>query len=367
MIYGIRQTVFASAAVLVIIVCVQIRRFLARRRFAQDHGCEPVVGRLNKDPFLGLDTIPKSIRWRKQHKLLERGCEYYALYGNTFRVQELLKSAILTVEPENIKTILSIKFNDYGISHRLEAFGPLLGRGIFDTDGDHWAASRALIRPSFTRDQLADLTTFEALIQDLFALLPRDGKTVVDLQELFFRYTIDSTTEFLFGKSVGTLKQAGQGPDFAEAFSYSQRNILVRAMLGPLNALYGDAKAEECNRMCREFAQSFVDEAYRTVETQKANRDAPRAETDRQKRVFSHELASRTTDRRRVLDELMNVLLAGRDTTASLLSNLFFMLARNPAIWDKIRKEVAILKGRAPTYEQLRSLKYVEYCVKECI
>jgi cytochrome P450 len=87
---------------------------------------------------------------------------------------------------------------------------------------------------------------------------------------------------------------------------------------------------------------------------------------DRKKRIFSHELALRTSDRRRVLDELMNVLLAGRDTTASLLSNLFFMLARNHAIWDKLRSETAFLQGRAPTYEELRNLKYVEYCINEC-
>ncbi|RMJ25140.1 Cytochrome p450 [Aspergillus sp. HF37] len=55
------------------------------------------------------------------------------------------------------------------------------------------------------------------------------------------------------------------------------------------------------------------------------------------KHIFSHELASRTSDKRRILDELMNVLLAGRDTTGSLLGNLFFMLAKNPVIWEKLR------------------------------
>jgi len=53
---------------------------------------------------------------------------------------------------------------------------------------------------------------------------------------------------------------------------------------------------------------------------------------NQKKHIFSQELASRTSDKIRVLDELMNVLLAGRDTTASLLSNLFFSLAKNPAI-----------------------------------
>lgn len=62
----------------------------------------------------------------------------------------------------------------------------------------------------------------------------------------------------------------------------------------------------------------------------------------------------------------MNVLVAGRDTTASLLGNLFFVLAKKPEIWEKLRAEVACLQGRTPTYDELRSLRYVQCCVNEC-
>ncbi|PKX96022.1 cytochrome P450 [Aspergillus novofumigatus IBT 16806] len=342
-------------AALVTATCISIKRFLIRRQFARKHGCQPVARSFSKDPFLGLDTIPETIRALRQHKILERSVQLFRLYGNTFTVKELQKRAILTIEPENIKTILSLKFNDYGLSHRLEPFKPLLGEGIFDTDGAHWASSRALIRPSFTRDQVADLTALEDLMQDLFALLPRDGETVVDLQELFFRYTIDSATEFLFGESVGTLKKTQSELGFAHAFHYAQKAIITRGMLGPLAVFYRDQKADECNRVCREFVQRFVDEAFHAVETK------------RQKRIFSHELAARTSYKRRVLDELMNVLLAGRDTTASLLSNLFFMLAKKPDIWDKLRAEVACLQGRTPTYDELRGLRYVQCCINESL
>ncbi|KAF4167585.1 hypothetical protein CNMCM6936_004849 [Aspergillus lentulus] len=351
-------------AALVTIACISVRRFLARRQFARKHGCKPVARSFSKDPFLGLDTIRETIRALRQHKILERSVELFRTYGNTFTVKELQKRAILTIEPENIKTILSLNFNDYGLSHRLQPFKPLLGEGIFDTDGAHWAASRALIRPSFARDQVADLTSLEDLIQDLFALLPRDGKTVVDLQELFFRYTIDSATEFLFGQSVRTLKKTQSELEFAHAFHYAQKAIITRGMLGSLAVFYRDRTADECNRVCRELVQRFVDEAFNAVENKGEKKQV---ETGRQKRIFSHELAARTSDKQRVLDELMNVLLAGRDTTASLLSNLFFMLAKKPGIWDKLRREVAGLQGRAPTYEELRSLRYVQCCINESL
>ncbi|GFN17139.1 hypothetical protein AtubIFM55763_002968 [Aspergillus tubingensis] len=338
------------------------RRYLKRRQFARQHGCQPVARSFSKDPFLGLDTILGTMRTRKEHRILERGCNLFRTLGNTFTVKELGRSAIVTIEPENIKTVLSLNFNDYSLKHRYEAMKPLLGEGIFNTDGHHWATSRALIRPSFAREQVTDLRLLEELIQDLFASLPRDGSTV-DLQELFFRYTIDSATEFLFGQSVGALKEGHSEAGFAEAFHYAQMAIPMRGMLGPLGVIFCDRKAEECNRICRDFVQRFVDEAVYTAATRKED-ESP--ETKR-RYIFSHELASRTSDKQRILDELMNVLLAGRDTTASLLGNMFFVLAKNPAIWAKLRAEVETLQNRPPTYEELRGLKYVQCCVNESL
>lgn len=82
--------------------------------------------------------------------------------------------------------------------------------------------------------------------------------------------------------------------------------------------------------------------------------------------VFLYEMAKETQDRIQLRNELLNVLLAGRDTTASLLSNTFFVLARRPDIWAKLKAEVDTLGGVAPTYETLRGMKYIKYLLNEC-
>ncbi|OAQ96056.1 hypothetical protein LLEC1_04623 [Akanthomyces lecanii] len=285
--------------------------------------------------------------------MLEQSTRIFGAYGNTLKLKELHRNIILTMEPENIKTILSLRFSDFGIGHRLAAFKSLLGEGTFDTDGDHWASSRALVRPSFTRDQLAELSSLEDLFQDLVALLPRDGQTVVDLQPLFFFCTLDSATGFLFGQ--------------AERLRASLSGRPEGNTLGWLSVLYRDHKATEGTRICRDFAARLVDEAFEAVKAgEKQPLQHEQGDLRRQKYVLTHELASRTSDRQRVLDEPMNVLLAGRDTTASLLSNMFFVLAQNPAIWEKLRREVSDLGRRPPTYEELRGLDYVQCCLNEC-
>lgn len=361
---SLRQLGLVTATLLLAaFVLIRVHRLLAQRRLARQKGCRPISGSVGGSYFFGLDVICSQIHAAREHKLLQESAERFLVLGNTFESKVLLRHSITTIEPENIKTILSLNFEDYGVSHRQPLFKPLLGTGIINTDGKDWAVSRSLIKPSFSRDQVADLTVFESLMPDLFALIPGDGSTTVDLQDLFFCYTIDSATDLLFGESAGSLKQVlQQGTTFAEAFNYAQEAIRMRSVLGPLNWVYRDLKARQCNEICRDFVVQFVNKAILITQSQ----DVEIADGKRQKYVLSNELARRTSDKLRILDELMNVLIAGRDTTASLLSNMFFMLAKNPAIWAKLRAEVANLNNQLPTYEALRKLRYLRCCINEC-
>lgn len=225
-----------------------------------------------------------------------------------------------------------------------------------------------MIRPNFTREQVADLEAFERHIQDLFSIIPRDGSTV-DLQELFFRFTIDSATEFLFGRSVNSLRTTTEGgpseATFAEAFNVAQHSVTMRARLGILRNVYKDKEGAEAIRICHEFVDQFVDEALRYRE--KLDIEKKEGLRTEEKYVFLYELAKETKDKRRLRDELMNVLLAGRDTTASLLSNLWFVLAKRPDVFAKLRREIQeTLHGELPKYEQLKNMKYLKYCLNEC-
>ena len=76
-----------------------------------------------------------------------------------------------------------------------------------------------MLRPNFARSQVADLDAFETHIAHLIDAIPRDGSTV-DLQDLFFSLTMDSATEFLFGKSTNTLTpglEAHSASEFVKA------------------------------------------------------------------------------------------------------------------------------------------------------
>lgn len=305
----------------------------------------------------------------KKHIMLDENKKRFERLGHTFHTRQAIQPVIATREPENIKTILSLKFKDYSFGNRTKAFGPLLGHGIFNADGERWANSRHLLRPNFVRDQVADLEAFERHFKLMLKHIPKDGSTV-DLQELFFQITIDTATEFLFNHSTNTLRMIGQQDEsnedviFGKMFNFAQDDVVTRIRLGPLNRFRNNAKGEEAIRICHEYIEKFVDDAIRYKQEQDEEMKAGSQRDERY--VFIHELAKQTTDRKRLRDELVNILLAGRDTTASLLSNMFFEIAKQPEIYAKLRAEVAFLNGRTPTYEELRNLKYLKWCLNEC-
>ena len=76
-------------------------------------------------------------------------------------------------------------------------------------------------------------------------------------------------------------------------------------------------------------------------------------------------LAKAINDKKQLLNELLTISLAGRGTTASLLSILFFTPAKKPDIWQRLKAEVDHLKDDIPNYEQLKEMRYTNHCSNE--
>lgn len=225
---------------------------------------------------------------------------------------------------------------------------------------------QALVRPSFTRTQVADLDTFESHVSHLISKIPRDRSTV-DLQKLFFQLTLDSATEFLFGESVNSLGST-EGSDqhrFGTAFDYAQSKVTRRDRFEAMGSLFFET---EFDRSCK-FVHAFVDRIiYRALEETKSYDPEKGDQFEESGRyVFLTEIAKRNRDPKQLRDELLNILLAGRDTTASLLSHTFHVLARRPDIFKKLKAEVDELGGKNPDYETLKAMKYLKYLLTESL
>ena len=84
------------------------------------------------------------------------------------------------------------------------------------------------------------------------------------------------------------------------------------------------------------------------------------------RRKFLDELVLATQDKTELRSELLNNLMAARDTTASTLTNVFFDLSKRPAVWQKLQSEIHDkLNGAKPSYSQLQDLPYLSAVLNE--
>ncbi|KAJ5291605.1 n-alkane-inducible cytochrome P450 [Penicillium angulare] len=334
------------------------------RIFARKNGCFETKTTM-PSYFFGFDHLWKLLKAYGENESMEFAQRWHNEFGNTFNLPfGVGRTVVRTCDPKNVQAILATKFNDFEIAVRQKPFGPLLGNGIFVSDGKAWEHSRALLRPNFVRNQISDIAVYEKHVSQLIKHIPLDGSTV-DLQDLFLRMTIDSATEFLFGQSTDTLgngKSKTGNSSFAENFSISQAKSLTRLLLGPFVVFHRDSEFVKASEESRKYVRRIVEETLEQRALQ-----AEKGSLEGESYVFLHELAKRTQDEKMLTDQLLNILLAGRDTTAALLSITFFTMAKREDVWSKLRTEVLKLEGRQPSFEDLKSMTYLQWVMNEIL
>ena len=188
---------------------------MALRRKRKAHGCQAVVRTPGWDPILGIDFLLQRTRNVKKHTWLAFTSQHFQSLGrNTCLLNILGKKVIFTIDPDILKAVHQTNFKSWGITpNRRARVVPFIGEGIFTNDGAHWQQSRRLLRPSFDRSRMVDVTTLERHMQELIQAVPTDGSTV-DLRRLFHRFTMNSATGLLFGNEAGFVF----GDEFETAF-----------------------------------------------------------------------------------------------------------------------------------------------------
>ena len=119
---------------LLVVVSWYIGKAVRVARFKTQHGCQPIYNRLPQfERIVGVDLYRTQIGASKDGRILELAQGRYDKYGKTWSARMMGQTYVNTIDIENIKTILASNFKDFGLGQRQEAFGAMLGRGIFTT------------------------------------------------------------------------------------------------------------------------------------------------------------------------------------------------------------------------------------------
>ncbi|KAG6261874.1 hypothetical protein E4U47_008086 [Claviceps purpurea] len=331
-------------------------------------------------PF-GLDIIYRSVQALQTNATMDiwRG---FFLGGRrncaTVEARIINERVVFTVDPNNIKAILASQFSDYGKGKAFhDEWHEFLGDSIFATDGASWQNSRQMLRPLFTKDRVSDLQCFETHMETLFRAIANGGALegenqpvdmkkvngqVLDIADLFYRYTLDVATDFLLGADVKSMSNPKQ--EFAEAFNNVQRFHNLTSRARSLRHLIPKFKYRSDLRIINDFLGRFIEMTLRMTPEEVESKD-----TSDKGYTFLHRLALFTRDRKIIRDQVVAVLLAGRDTTAGTLSWAIYELARHPECLAKMRREILEIVGPAkpPTYEHLKNMPYLKAVINETL
>lgn len=123
-------------------LCHAIHFRYRRLLFQKKHPCVEARRMPQGLDILGLGVTLGRTKAALKHRVLSREIESHQTYGRTYSFLSGGRTVIRTIEPDNVKTILATKFEDYNLGEaRMRFMGPLLGKGIFTADGKDWNVS----------------------------------------------------------------------------------------------------------------------------------------------------------------------------------------------------------------------------------
>lgn len=201
-----------------------------------------------------------------------------------------------------------------------------------------------------------------------------DGWTnIVDLQPLFLKMTLELMTEFLYGHlplQIGQRTDAPSKEEFGYHFDAGKGYLGTRLALGKWHWLVrSSAFSRHCENV-HQYAEYFVRAKLQHGLPKPALKEPFQEPATKGKFVLLDELAKHTNNALEIRSETLNVLSAGRDTTASLLSWIFYFLSRYPRVFDQLRETVLAEIGNDASnidFAKLRSCQYLQHCINEAL
>ncbi|OVA03596.1 Cytochrome P450 [Macleaya cordata] len=268
--------------------------------------------------------------------------------------------------------MLKTRFDNYPKGKTFSTIlGDLLGRGIFNVDGETWKFQRKMASLELgslsIRSYAFEIVTNEIhhrLIPLLSSVSGKDEENgILDLQDVFRRFAFDNICRFSFGLDPGCLELSLPMSEFAVAFDLASKLSAERALcLSPL--------IWKIKRLFNLGSEKKLKEAIKMV-------NVLADEVIRKKRTMgfaSHQdLLSRfmgtVNDDTYLRDIVISFLLAGRDTVAAALTSFFWLLANHPEVESSILDESNRVMGpsqeKLASFEQMRDMPYLQAALYE--
>jgi cytochrome P450 len=274
----------------------------------------------------------------------------------------ILGKVLMVNSPEGVRRILLDNVANYPKNDlEIEFFSAMFGEGLLSAPGPKWRVHRKVMAPSFgtrTVDSYAPAMIDSTLaFSRQWEALPNTAE--IDIAEEMKVLTLKIICRTMFSTDADELAGLARG-----ALEFTQSSL----EFGLLDVLpiIGPRRIKRTVDAIRAQFKSMDAAIYRLIsEREKIRDEAP-------KDFLTRLVAAKDPDddaglsASEVRDEVITIFMAGHETTAVTMTWVWYLLSQHPAEEAKLHEELdAVLRGRAPTVEDLPNLAYTRKIIEE--
>ena len=280
-------------------------------------------------------------------------------YGDAVRMAIGPKTLYFFNHPDLAKHVLADNAANYHKGIGLIQAKRALGDGLLTSEGELWREQRRTIQPAFARKRIAAQAPIVAKeAADLVGRLrARAGSGLVNVTEEMTGFTLGVLGRTLLDTDLSAFDAVGRS--FEAVQDQAMFEMVSLSMVPTWVPLPKQVRFRRARRHLETVVRTLV-----------RDRGAAPAGDDVLSRLIlsAGAEADAAVGDRRLRDELITLLLAGHETTASTLSWTLHLVGENPEVADRLRDEAdTVLGDRLPEFEDLHRLTYTGMVVSEAM
>jgi enediyne biosynthesis protein E7 len=280
---------------------------------------------------------------------LERMVELFARHGDTYRVFVPARKSYTYVihHPDDVKRVLLSNHRNYTKGLGLDRVKILLGKGIMTSEGGLWKRQRYMMQPLFHRRVITGFAKLiaaanERRIASWDALAARGEP--VNLTDEMSDLTLEIVLRSIFGRDLDRLTEQLGGNPFEVVTREQSRDLQFAYKFRSLTKLVAQLIARR---------RAEPEEHFDYVAMLMAARDKESGEP---------------MGERELIDEVMTLIVAGHETTASGLNWTWYLLSQHPEAEARLHAELdAAPQMAAPSLAEMEALSYTGQVVNEAL
>ncbi|MQL78749.1 hypothetical protein Taro_011194 [Colocasia esculenta] len=330
-------------------------------------------------------------------------------YGPVYRLAAGPRDFVVVSDPAVAKHVLR-NYGKYAKGLVSEVSEFLFGSGFAIAEGQLWTVRRRAVVPALHKKYLSVMVdkVFCKCALRLVEKLKADALSgaPVNMEEKFSQLTLDVIGISLFNYNFDSLtsdspvieavytalKEAeARSTDILPYWKADYQNtlFLIRLSIQFLcRVIPRQIKAEKAVSLIRRTVEELITKCKEIVEAEGEKIDEEDYVNETDPSILRFLLASREeVSSTQLRDDLLSMLVAGHETTGSVLTWTLYLLSKgahcdplmgqcidvirhapcpDPSALSRAQEEVdRVLQGRAPSYEDVKELKYITRCIFE--